>query len=67
MKEMLVGRLVSILISTAGPVIVREAVNALLAVVENAVIKSENAMDDAIILPVIDAIRASMGPPDGIS
>ena len=55
--NLLISQLITALITHLAPNIARLAVEALLNVVENAILDSNTKTDDAILLPVIAAIR----------
>lgn len=55
--NLLISQLITALITHVAPNIARLAVEALLDVVENAILDSSTKTDDAILIPVINAIR----------
>lgn len=55
--NLLLSQLITALITHVTPNIARLAVEALLDVVENAILDSNTKTDDAILIPVINAIR----------
>lgn len=64
MKEGLIAALMGGLLRALTPEVIKKGIDAFLDTIENAVEKSENKLDDKIILPTITALRAAVGVPD---
>lgn len=64
MKQMLIKQAVTMLLTMLSPEIMKKAVDSVLDIVEDAVAKSETTVDDAVVLPVINMIRATFDIPD---
>ena len=64
MKEMLIKQAVTMLLTMLSPNVLRTAIDAILDIVEDAVTKSETTVDDTVVLPVIEMLRATFNIPD---
>lgn len=62
----LISTVMNALISLLPEDIVKKGLDDLLDVVEDAVAKSDNKVDDAIVLPLIGVLRKSLDIPDDI-
>lgn len=63
---MLVGRLISVLITLLPPKLLKKAVDALLDKVEEAVASSSTRLDDVVVLPLCVLIRQTFDIPDDL-
>lgn len=61
---MLIKQAVGMLLTMLSPELMKRGVDALLDIAEDAVAKSETTVDDAVVLPVIQTIRATFDIPD---
>ena len=57
-------QLITVALSLLSPEMLKKAVDLILDVIEEAVEKSETKVDDAIVLPLCETIRATFGVPD---
>lgn len=64
MQMWFVQQLVSALIIKLDEKTIKAGFDGLLDIIEDAVVKSENTMDDAIVLPICDQIRRALDVPD---
>lgn len=64
MKKALISNLVSVLLTMLTPTALKNIVDGVLDMIEDAVAASENEIDDAIIGPLIKTIRAAFDIPD---
>lgn len=64
MKKFLINKMVSLLLGALSPEVLRNAVDALLDSIENAVEGSGNKVDDAIVLPLCNLVREAFDVPD---
>ena len=64
MQMWFIQQLVSALIIKLDKQTIKQGFDGLLDIIENAVTKSETAMDDAVVLPICNQIRASLNVPD---
>lgn len=65
MKMLDIAKNVLVLIfSMVTPEVAKKAIDAALDAVEDAVAKSDNKIDDALVLPLITKIREILGVPD---
>lgn len=64
MKKALISNLVSVLLTMLTPTALKNIVDGVLDMIEDAVAASESEIDDAIIGPLIKTIRAAFDIPD---
>lgn len=64
MKKALISNLVSVLLSMLTPMALKNIVDGVLDMIEDAVAASENEIDDAIVGPLITTIRNAFDIPD---
>lgn len=64
MKEQLIGMLLGMVMKMFSPEILREFMDKILDAIEDAVAKSENTVDDAVVLPLVNMIREAFNIPD---
>lgn len=64
MKNMLISQLVSVLLTMLTPKLMKKFVDMLLDFVEDFVVGSKSKIDDSIVLPLCDTIRATFNIPD---
>lgn len=65
MKELIIQNAMTALINALPPSVLVEGADALLDAIESAVERSENKIDDAVVLPLLRVIRSAFGIPDG--
>lgn len=63
-KKFFITNLVNALLATLSPTALKNIVDSLLDMAEDAIKASETQLDDAAILPLIQAIRAAFDIPD---
>lgn len=63
-KKFFIANLVNALLATLSPTALKNIVDSLLDMAEDAIKASETQLDDAAILPLIQAIRAAFDIPD---
>lgn len=64
MKQMLIGNLIKLFVGMLSPELLKTFVDMMLDFVENYVEGSKSEIDDRIVLPLCDTIRASFNIPD---
>lgn len=64
MKKALITNLVSVLLAMLTPTALKNIVDGMLDMIEDAVNISENQIDDAVIKPLIQTIRNAFDIPD---
>lgn len=64
MKQMLMQTLMQVVMMFASKEVMTAAVDGFLDVVEDAVAKSDNKIDDIIVLPVVKQVREVFNVPD---
>ena len=64
MKAKLLSMLFKLVVSMATPELLRDLADTLLDVVEDAVAKSKNKYDDALVLPLCKVCRMAFSIPD---
>jgi len=64
MKAMLLSNLVNVMLGMLSPELLKKFVDLLLDFIEDTVQKSENKIDDAMVLPLCKLIRTTFGVPD---
>lgn len=64
MKTMLIQQLLSIVMTMLGPEVIKPLLDNVLDTIEEAVKKSDNPMDNLIILPLCQTIRNTFDIPD---
>lgn len=65
MKEKLIQMLVTMLLSVLTPELMKEFADMVLDWVEDKVLGTASTIDDKLVLPICDMIRATFGIPDG--
>lgn len=63
-KQLLIQTLMNVVMTFASAEVMKAAVDGLLDVIEDAVAKSENKIDDTIVLPVCKQVREVFNVPD---
>ena len=63
-KKLLLQTLVNVVMTFASPQVMRALVDGILDIIEDAVEKSENQIDDTIVLPVCRQVREVFNVPD---
>lgn len=61
----LIAALMGGIIRALNPEAIKVGIDAFLDAIENYVAKTENKVDDKIVLPAISALRAAINVPDG--
>jgi len=64
MKAKILGYLISLLLRTLTPELLKSFIDKALDFVEEKVLGSESTVDDAIVLPICDMIRKATDVPD---
>jgi len=64
MRAKIIAKLFEILLGLFPPELLKGFVDSLIDLIEDAVAKSENKLDDQIVLPLCDMIRSAFDIPD---
>ena len=64
MRAKIIAKLFEILLGLFPPELLKGFVDSLIDLIEDAVAKSENKLDDQVVLPLCDMIRSAFGIPD---
>lgn len=64
LKPLLIQQLIAAVMLLLSPEVLKRAVDALLKVIEDAVVRSENKLDDVVILALCRQIRLAFDIPD---
>lgn len=66
MKTAMISFVLQNLLSALPPNVVKRAIDALLDQIEDAVSRSENTVDDAVVTPLVSIVRTSLDIPDDV-
>ena len=64
MKQILITQLLNVMMAMLSPELLKTAVDKILDIVEDAVAKSPNTVDDTVVLPLVAMIRKTFDIPD---
>ena len=64
MKKLLIAKLIELLLGMLTPELLKKVVDKMLDIIEDAVVSSENLVDDKIVLPLCRLIRDTFDIPD---